>query len=65
LICRGFSIPILTVAEAQIQLPQLIDQLRPGEEVIITRNNQRVARLTAKAMPKGVQGMDVARERVT
>lgn len=35
----------LTVAEAQSQLPQLIDQLRPGEEVVITRGDKAVAKL--------------------
>jgi prevent-host-death family protein len=39
--------PTLTIDEAQSRLPQLIDQLRPGEEVIITRDNKPVARLTA------------------
>ena len=37
--------PTLSVAEAQAQLPQLIDQLRPGEEVIITRGDRPVAKL--------------------
>ena len=39
----------LTVAEVQSQLPQIIDRLRPGEEVVITREDRPVARLKAEA----------------
>jgi antitoxin (DNA-binding transcriptional repressor) of toxin-antitoxin stability system len=35
----------ITIEEAQAKLSQLIDQLAPGEEAIITRNNQTVAKL--------------------
>ncbi len=35
----------ITVEEAQSKLGQLIDALGPGEELVITRNNQTVARL--------------------
>ncbi len=35
----------LTIDEVQAQLPQLIDQLQPGEEVVITRGDQEVARI--------------------
>ena len=46
--------PTLTISEAQAQLPQLIDQLQPGDEVVITRGNNAVARLIpAAALPKG------------
>ena len=44
--------PTIIVAEAQSQLPQLIDQLRPGEVVVITRGDKPVARLTAEAAPR-------------
>jgi antitoxin (DNA-binding transcriptional repressor) of toxin-antitoxin stability system len=47
-------VPTLTVAEAQSRLPQIIDQLRPGEEVVITRDDRPVARLLPPALPKGV-----------
>lgn len=40
--------PTLTIDEAQSQLPQLIEQLRPGMAVVITRDNKPVARLTAE-----------------
>ena len=44
--------PTLSVAEAQAQLPQLIDQLRPGEDVVITRGDRPVARLVGEAPPR-------------
>ncbi|MCI0461025.1 MAG: type II toxin-antitoxin system Phd/YefM family antitoxin [Gemmataceae bacterium] len=37
--------PTVTLEEAQARLPELIAQLAPGEEVIITRNAQPVAKL--------------------
>ena len=39
--------PTVTIDEAQARLPELIEQLRPGEEIVITRNRQPVARLIA------------------
>jgi len=30
--------PMVTLEEAQAHLPELIDQLRPGESVVITRD---------------------------
>lgn len=35
----------VTLEEAQSQLPKLIEQLHPGEEIVITRDNQPVAKL--------------------
>ena len=35
----------ITIQEAQTRLPELIHRLTPGEEVIITENDQPVARL--------------------
>jgi antitoxin (DNA-binding transcriptional repressor) of toxin-antitoxin stability system len=35
----------VTIEEAQARLPELIDQLPPGGEVVITRRDQPVARL--------------------
>jgi prevent-host-death family protein len=35
----------ITVEEAQAKLPEVIDRLRPGEELEITRNNRTVAKL--------------------
>ena len=34
-----------TIEEVQAQLPELIDHLVPGEELVITRNARPVARL--------------------
>jgi antitoxin (DNA-binding transcriptional repressor) of toxin-antitoxin stability system len=44
--------PTLTIDQVQAQLPQLIDQLQPGEEVVITRGDQPVARLVSSEAPK-------------
>ena len=41
----------VTVEEAQAKLPELIDKLVPGEEVIITRNEQPVAKLVSQQRP--------------
>ncbi len=37
----------ITLEEAQISLPALIERLLPGAEIIITQNQQPVARLNA------------------
>ena len=42
----------VTLEEAQSHLPELIGRLAPGEEVIITRNQQAVARLVAEPLPE-------------
>jgi antitoxin (DNA-binding transcriptional repressor) of toxin-antitoxin stability system len=36
----------ITIEEAQDKLPEIIEKLAPGEEVIITREDQPIARLT-------------------
>jgi prevent-host-death family protein len=41
----------VTLSEAQAQLPQLIERLRPGEEIIITRDSEPVAKLIAEPNP--------------
>jgi prevent-host-death family protein len=38
----------ITIEEAQAKLPELIDRLAPGEDVIITRNQQPVAKLVGQ-----------------
>ena len=43
--------PTVTIEEAQAQLPQLIDMLKPGEEVVITQDNQPVAQLVPLPPP--------------
>jgi antitoxin (DNA-binding transcriptional repressor) of toxin-antitoxin stability system len=42
----------VTLEEAQAQLPDLIEGLAPGSEVVITRNEQPIARLLAETTPK-------------
>jgi len=46
------TMPTVTVEEAQSKLTELIHHLTPGEEVVITENNQPVARLIAAAPPQ-------------
>jgi prevent-host-death family protein len=41
----------ITIQEAQAQLAELIHRLTPGEEVIITENDQPVARLVPAVPP--------------
>lgn len=42
----------VTIEEAQAKLPELIDHLAAGEELIITRNAQPIARLLTGELPK-------------
>ncbi len=42
----------VTIEEAQAKLPELIEHLATGEVLIITRNQQPIARLLAEAKPK-------------
>ena len=44
----------VSIQEAQAKL-ELIHQLMPGEEVVITENNQPVARLTAATLIRPVR----------
>jgi prevent-host-death family protein len=39
---------MVTIEEAQAKLSELIDKLTPGEEVVITRNEQPIARLVGE-----------------
>jgi len=43
----------VSIQEAQGKLPELIHQLKPGDEVVITENNQPVAKLIAQTPPAG------------
>ena len=40
--------PTVTIQEAQAKLPDLIHKLSPGDEVVITENNQPVAKLMSE-----------------
>jgi antitoxin (DNA-binding transcriptional repressor) of toxin-antitoxin stability system len=35
----------ISIQQAQLQLPELIHQLAPGDEVVITENNRQIARI--------------------
>jgi prevent-host-death family protein len=41
----------ISIQDAQTRLPDLIHRLMPGEEVVITENNQPVARLIPAGQP--------------
>jgi antitoxin (DNA-binding transcriptional repressor) of toxin-antitoxin stability system len=41
----------VTIENAQVHLKELIAQLHPGDEIIITRDQKPVARLTAAGEP--------------
>ena len=41
----------VTIEEAQSKLPELIEHLGTGEELVITRNQQPIARLRAEPPP--------------
>lgn len=45
--------PTVTMEEVQCRLPELLDALAPGEDVVITRDGRAVARLTPP-LPVGV-----------
>src|SRR5205085_12654116 len=47
---RHFAMSSVSIEEAQANLPHLIAHLAPGEEVVITRNQQPVASLIAPAV---------------
>jgi len=42
----------VTLEEAQANLGELINKLQPGEELVITRNDEPVAKLVTMATPK-------------
>jgi antitoxin (DNA-binding transcriptional repressor) of toxin-antitoxin stability system len=41
----------ITLQEAQARLPELIEQLGPGEELFITQNDRPVAKLVGEPKP--------------
>ncbi|MGH8058946.1 MAG: type II toxin-antitoxin system Phd/YefM family antitoxin [Candidatus Entotheonellia bacterium] len=41
-------LPHISIEEAQAKLPDLIDKLGPGEEVVITKDDQPVAELVSQ-----------------
>lgn len=45
--------PTFSVAEVQSRLPELVETLLPGEELVITPNDKPIARLLPTDLPKG------------
>ena len=43
---------MVSLEEAQAHLPELINQLRPGESLVITRDEKPVARLVPEESPQ-------------
>jgi antitoxin (DNA-binding transcriptional repressor) of toxin-antitoxin stability system len=41
----------VTIEEAQAKLPEIIDKLASGEELIITRDDQPIAKLVGQQRP--------------
>ncbi len=41
----------ITIEKAQVSLKELVHRLAPGEEVVITENQQPVARLVCETKP--------------
>ncbi len=54
----------ISIEEAQAKLPELIHQLPPGEELIITEDDLAVARLTS-ALPAGQRKLGTLRGSVS
>jgi antitoxin (DNA-binding transcriptional repressor) of toxin-antitoxin stability system len=44
----------ISLEEAQAKLSELIHNLKPGEELLITENSQRVAKLTGEIYPQNL-----------
>jgi antitoxin (DNA-binding transcriptional repressor) of toxin-antitoxin stability system len=42
----------LAVEDIKVTLPELLDSLAPGDEVILTRNQQPVAKLVSEQAPE-------------
>lgn len=44
----------LTIEEAWTRLPEILDELAPGDHVVITRDGKPVGRLLPPELPMGV-----------
>lgn len=59
------SMLTVTLAEAKTHLSELLNQIEAGEEVVITRRGQPVARLSSLETPKkAVESLAAFRERM-
>jgi antitoxin (DNA-binding transcriptional repressor) of toxin-antitoxin stability system len=45
----------MAVEDIKVTLPELLDNLAPGDEVILTRNRQPVAKLVSEALKTGLR----------
>lgn len=63
LLSEEAQVPTVNVHEAKTQLSRLLAQAEAGEEVVIARRGEPVARLVA-CKPKGVRQPDVLRGKV-
>jgi len=48
---KGETMPTVTIEDAQARLSELIEQLHPGEEIVITRDQKPVALLIEAGLP--------------
>jgi antitoxin (DNA-binding transcriptional repressor) of toxin-antitoxin stability system len=63
---RRFVMNAVTIQEAQAKLPDLIHNLTPGEELVITENNQPVAKLVSeKPAPRQRPGPGLCKGMIT
>ena len=58
----------MAVEEIKVTLPELLDRLSPGDEVILTRNHQPVAKLVSEApkpLPTKRPGPGLVKDMIT
>ena len=56
----------MAVEDIKLTLPELLDSLTPGDEVILTRNQHPVAKLVSEpAKPKQRPGPGLCKEMIT
>ena len=59
---------VMAVEDIKLTLPELLDRLTPGEEIILTRNQQPVAKLVGeqpKPQPKQRPGPGLCKGMIT
>lgn len=59
---------MMAVEEIQVTLPELLERLSPGDEVILTRNHRPVAKLVSavpKPAPTKRPGLGLGRDMIT
>lgn len=61
LVGEGTSMTTISIQDAQVKLPELIHRLAPGEEVVITENDQPVARIVSSTAPKSSRQLGAMR----